>query len=91
LALTRTLRAELKGRGVQVLGVLPVQTDTKLGAALPEPKLSPDEVASSTLNALEAGQDEVFPGELSRGAAQAFAADPAGMQATMSAFVHAIA
>ena len=91
LALTRTLRAELKGRGVQVLGVLPVQTDTKLGAALPEPKLTPTEVASGTLDALEAGQDEVFPGELSRGAAQAFAANPAGMQATMAAFVHAIA
>ena len=90
LALTRTLRAELKNRGVQVLGVLPVQVDTALGAPLPEPKLTPMEVASGTLDALEAGEEEVFPGALSQGAAEAFRADPAGMQAHMATLVHAI-
>lgn len=90
LALTRTLRAELKGRGVQVLGVLPVQVDTVMGAALPEPRLTPAEVASATLDALEAGEEEVFPGALSQGAAQAFKADPAGTQAQMAGLVHAI-
>ncbi len=39
LALTRSLRAELKPRGTQVLAVLPVQVDTPLGKSLPEPKL----------------------------------------------------
>ena len=91
LALTRTLRAELKDRGVQVLGVLPVQVDTAMGAALPEPKLTPEEVATGALNALEAGEEEVFPGALSQGAAQAFRADPVGMQAQMAGLVHAIA
>ncbi|MEX3969699.1 SDR family NAD(P)-dependent oxidoreductase [Paraburkholderia caribensis] len=90
LALTRTMRAELKARGVQVLGVLPVQTDTALGAPLPEPKLTPAEVAVDALNALTAGQDEVFPGELSRKTAQAFADDPAGVQAFMANLVHSI-
>lgn len=37
LSLTRTLRAELKTRGVQVLGSLPVQVDTPLGAPCPSP------------------------------------------------------
>ncbi len=91
LALTRTLRAELKGRGVQVLGVLPVQVDTAMGAAMPEPRLTPADVATDTLDALEAGEDEVFPGALSQGAAQAFRADPAGLQAQMAGLVHAIA
>lgn len=90
LALTRTLRAELKGRGVQVLGVLPVQVETEMGVALPEPRLTPAEVASATLDALEAGEEELFPGALSQGAAKAFKADPAGMQAQMAGFVHAI-
>ncbi|MDR3472415.1 MAG: SDR family NAD(P)-dependent oxidoreductase [Devosia sp.] len=90
LALTRTLRAELKSRGVQVLGVLPVQVDTAMSAAQPEPRLMPSEVASSTLDALEAGEDEVFPGALSQGAAEAFRADPVGMQAQMAGLVHAI-
>ena len=91
LALTHTLRAELKSRGVQVLGVLPVQVDTAMGAPLPEPKLTPAEVADGTLDALEAGEEEVFPGALSKGAAQMFRADPAGMQAQFAGLAHAIA
>jgi short-subunit dehydrogenase len=90
LALTRTLRAELKPRGVQVVGVLPVQTDTPAYAPLPEPKLKPEEVASFTLDGLEAGEDEVFPGPLSQGAADYFKQDPAALQARMSTVVHAI-
>ncbi|MBU6449163.1 MAG: SDR family NAD(P)-dependent oxidoreductase [Rhodospirillales bacterium] len=90
LAITRTLRAEVKPRGVQVLGVLPVQADTTMGAALPEPKLKPAEIAIDTLDALEAGEEEVYPGALSQAAAQAFKADPAGLQAQFSTMVHAI-
>jgi len=90
LALTRTLRAELKGRGVQVLGAMPVQTETALGQSFPEPRLQPAEVAKGILDALEAGEDEVFPGNASAGAAAAFAADPAGLQERFAAFVHAI-
>jgi short-subunit dehydrogenase len=90
LALTRTLRAELKSRGVQVVGVLPVQTDTPAYAALPEPKLTPDQVAAGALDGLEAGEEDVFPGALSRGAADAFKSDPAALQARLSAVVHAI-
>lgn len=89
-ALTRTLAAEVKPRGVQVLGALPVQTETPLGQAFPEPRLQPSEVATGILDALEAGKSEVFPGGASEGAAQAFAADPAGLQARFAGFVHAI-
>lgn len=90
LSLTRVLRAELKTRGSQVLAVLPVQVDTPLGASMPDPKLTPSEVAIHTLDALEAGKDEVFPGALSEGAAAAFRADPAGLQAKLATMVHAI-
>jgi short-subunit dehydrogenase len=90
LALTRTLAAELTSRGVQVLGAMPVQTETALGQAFPEPRLKPSEVASGILDALEAGKSEVFPGGASEGAAQAFAADPAGLQARFAGFVHTI-
>jgi short-subunit dehydrogenase len=90
LALSRTLRAELKPRGVQVLDVLPVQVDTAMGAALPEPRLTPTEVVAATLDALEAGEVEVFPGALSQGALQAFRSNPEGMQAQMAGMVHDI-
>jgi short-subunit dehydrogenase len=91
LHLTRTLRAELKSRGVQVLAAMPAQTDTAMGAALPEPKLTPQQVVAGTLDALAAGQDEVFPGELSQATANAFHANPEGVQAQMAQLVHAIA
>ncbi|MEM5329134.1 SDR family NAD(P)-dependent oxidoreductase [Paraburkholderia sp. JHI2823] len=91
LHLTRTMRAELKSRGVQVLAVMPAQTDTALGAPLPDPKLTPREVAVGTLDALAAGHDEVFPGELSQTTAKAFRADPEGTQAYLANLVHAIA
>jgi short-subunit dehydrogenase len=90
LALTHTLRAELKSRGVQVVGVLPVQVDTPLGAPLPEPKLKPAEVAVDTLDAIEAGKEDVFPGALTRGAVEAFRADPIAFQARLSTVVHSI-
>jgi short-subunit dehydrogenase len=90
LALTRTLRAELKPRGVLVVGVMPVQTDTPAYAPLPEPKLKPEEVATGTLDGLEGGEEEVFPGALSRGAADAFRDNPSALQARMSTVVHAI-
>jgi NAD(P)-dependent dehydrogenase (short-subunit alcohol dehydrogenase family) len=90
LALTRTLRAELKSRGVLVVGTLPAQTDTPAYAPLPEPKLRPAEVAIGTLDAVAAGQEEVFPGALSLGAAEAFKKDPVALQARMSTVVHQI-
>lgn len=90
LSATRTLRAELKPRGVVVVGAMPIQVDTAMGSAMPDPKVTPVEVASDSLDAVEAGQDEVFPGELSRGAARSFAADPAAVQSQLAMMVHAI-
>lgn len=36
------------------MAVIPVQTDTPAFAALPEPKMKPEEVASGTLDSIEA-------------------------------------
>ncbi|MDW5312816.1 SDR family oxidoreductase [Rhizobium sp. PL01] len=84
LSATRSIRAELKGQGTQVIASMPVQVDTEMGKNLPEPRLKPSDVASETLDGVEHGTEEVFPGELSRKAATAFAADPKGVQAHMS-------
>jgi short-subunit dehydrogenase len=85
LSLTRSLRAELGAQGTLVIGVLAVQTDTAMGAALPEPRMSPAEVVADALDAIEAGtNDEVIAGGHSRGVYQAFTADPKAVQAMMS-------
>jgi short-subunit dehydrogenase len=85
LSLTRSLRAELAAQKTQVIGVLAVQTATAMGAKLPEPRLSPAEVVTDVLDAIEAGiSDEVVAGAQSRGIHQAFTADPRAVQAMMS-------
>lgn len=85
LSLTRSLRAELGAQGTQVVGVLAVQTDTSMGAKLPEPRMTPQEVVVEALDAIQAGiNDEIVAGDQSRGIHQAFTADPKGLQAKMS-------
>ncbi|MCW3059794.1 MAG: Short-chain dehydrogenase [Capsulimonas sp.] len=86
LSLTRSIRAELSAQGTLVVGVLAAQTETPMGARLPEPRLTPEEVVSDSLDAIQADQnDEVVAGALSRGAYAAFTADPKAFQAKMSA------
>lgn len=89
LAMTRGVRAELASQGTLVVASMPVQVETDMGRALPEPRLSPREVVADTLDAVEQAQVEVFPGELTRRASQAFDADPKGVQANMSRLVPA--
>ena len=85
LSLTRSIRAELSAQGTQVIGVLAVQTDTAMGAKLPEPRMSPQEVAADALDAVEAGMnDEIVAGVQSRKVHQAFLADPKALQSMMS-------
>jgi NAD(P)-dependent dehydrogenase (short-subunit alcohol dehydrogenase family) len=85
LSLTRSIRAELAAQGTLVAGVLAVQTETPLGARLPEPRLKPEDVVSDALDAVEAGtNDEIVAGALSRGAYQAITSDPKAFQAKMS-------
>lgn len=85
LSLTRSVRAELGAQGTQVIGVLAVQTETEMGAKLPEPRMTPQEVVTEALDAVEAGiNDEVVAGEQTRVIHAAFTADPKGLQAKMS-------
>jgi short-subunit dehydrogenase len=85
LSLTRSVRAELSAQGTQVVGVLAVQTETEMGAKLPEPRMTPQEVVTDALDAIRAGtNDEIVAGDQSRSIHAAFTADPKGLQAKMS-------
>jgi short-subunit dehydrogenase len=85
LSLTRSVRAELAAQETLVVGVLAVQTDTEMGAALPEPRMSPEEVVGDALDAVENGvNDDIAAGAQTRAIYEAFTADPKGLQAKMS-------
>jgi short-subunit dehydrogenase len=84
LSLTRSIRAELGAQGTQVVGVLAVQTETAMGARMPEPRMTPQELVSDALDAVAAGtNDEIVAGAQSRQVHQQFIADPKALQAMM--------
>jgi short-subunit dehydrogenase len=89
LAATRSLRAELAGQGTAVVAVMPIQVETEMGQGLPAPRVAPQDVAIESLDAVEQGIDEVFPGELTKQRAAAFATDPKALQAYLSAIIPA--
>lgn len=84
LSLTRSMRAELGAHGTQMVGVLAVQTETAMGAQMPEPRMKAQEVVSDAIDAVQAGtNDEIVAGAQSRTVYQQFTADPKAVQAMM--------
>ncbi len=78
--LTQSLRGLLGPRGVSVHAVLTGPTDTDMTRGYEIPKATPRSVAEAILEGLEAGEEEIFPDQLSaqlaeswrNGAAKAF-------------------
>ena len=70
LSLTQGVRAELAGQGTAVLAVMPGAVDTDMSRDFPPPKMPPAEVAEQTLDALEAGEEEIYPGDMAAGVSQ---------------------
>ena len=75
LSLTQGVRAELANQGTRVLAVMPGAVDTDMSRDFPPPKMPPSEVAEQTLDALEAGQEELYSGDMASGIAQGLDAD----------------
>ena len=63
LSLTQAVRAELQAQGTRVIGVLPGFVDTAMAEGVTAPKIQPSEVVRATFDALQADQDDVYPGE----------------------------
>ena len=62
LSLTQAMRAELAPYGVRVLAVLPAAVDTAMSAAVPQPKLSPRQLAVEVVEAVQRGAEDLYPG-----------------------------
>jgi NAD(P)-dependent dehydrogenase (short-subunit alcohol dehydrogenase family) len=75
-SLTNGLRTELRAQKTQVLGMHVSFVDTDLTRGFDLPKLAPDEVVRRTLDALEAGAEEVLADELTRQVKQGLSAEP---------------
>jgi len=63
---TNAARIQLKAQGTQVVGVHVGYVDTDLTTGIEADKVAPQQVASSALDALEAGESEALVDDLSR-------------------------
>ena len=75
-SLTNSLRRELRAQHTQVLGLHMGYVDTDMTHGFDVEKMSPDEVVRRTLDALEAGAEEVLADDLTRQVKQALSAEP---------------
>jgi NAD(P)-dependent dehydrogenase (short-subunit alcohol dehydrogenase family) len=76
-AFTNALRTHLRKQGTQVLGLHVGFMDTDMARSVDRPKSDPAEIARVTLDALEAGAEEVLADEVSRLVKQSLSAEQA--------------
>jgi NAD(P)-dependent dehydrogenase (short-subunit alcohol dehydrogenase family) len=64
VGLSESIRAEIRGTGIDISVVMPVVVHTELGSGLPETRgfkaVEPEQVANAIVNALQRGTYEVF-------------------------------
>ena len=65
-SLSQCLRAEMQPWGVRVINIFPGPIDDEWNQAMPLPKLSPDALARSIVNALREGIEDVYPGDVAQ-------------------------
>lgn len=84
LSLTQALRAELKGQGTRVIGVMPGTIDTRMTADFPPPKTSPEDAVREILDDVETGgKDDLYPGDFAKDIAAGLASDPKAVEADL--------
>jgi NAD(P)-dependent dehydrogenase (short-subunit alcohol dehydrogenase family) len=74
--LTQSLRALLAGRGVRVHAVLTGPTDTDMTQGFEIPKASPRSVAQAIFDAVEKGEEDIFPDPMSASVADGWRNGP---------------
>ena len=79
-SLTQGVRAELTGQGTQVLGVYPGPVDTDMAANLTMDKTPAGAVVDRILQALEAGEESVYPDPTSQELHAGLLADPLAVE-----------
>ncbi|MEU9017443.1 SDR family NAD(P)-dependent oxidoreductase [Actinomadura sp. NPDC048394] len=60
-SMTQSLRAQVAGLGVRVHAVLPGPVDTDMTRGADVPKASPESVAHAVFDAIDAGEEDIFP------------------------------
>lgn len=75
-SLSQNLRTDLAGSGVKVINVLSGPLDDAWNQSLPPPKVSPSQLASAVVHALQQGIENVTLGPVAEDIVQRFREDP---------------
>jgi NAD(P)-dependent dehydrogenase (short-subunit alcohol dehydrogenase family) len=84
-SMTQALRAELRDRGITVLGAYPGGIDTDMLAGVEIDKAAPEVVAQRIVAGLAAGETVVFPDDVSAGAGPVYLSDPLKLEQMLTA------
>ncbi|MCZ6860762.1 MAG: SDR family oxidoreductase [Alphaproteobacteria bacterium] len=87
LSMTQGIRAELAGQQTTVIAVMPGAVDTRMSDNFPPPKADPKDVAAEVLDGIEAGVEEIYPGDMAKGVSQGLAADPKSVEKKMGGYL----
>jgi NAD(P)-dependent dehydrogenase (short-subunit alcohol dehydrogenase family) len=80
LSFTQGLRGELAPKGVRVVGALPGAIETRMTTMLTIPKMAPADAAREILDGFEAGEEDIYVGDMARGLAEGLKHDPKGVE-----------
>jgi NAD(P)-dependent dehydrogenase (short-subunit alcohol dehydrogenase family) len=80
LSLTQGLRGELAPKGVRIAAAMPGAVDTRMTAVLSIPKMTVAAAAGEILDGFEAGEEDIYVGDMARGLAQGLAHDPKAIE-----------
>lgn len=86
-SMTQGIRAELAGQGVAVFAVLPGAVDTDMTRDFPPPKAAPADIVAEVLAGMQAGEADIYPGDMAKGVSGGLAADRPGVIAEMAGYV----
>ena len=79
-SLTQGIRAELSLQGTFVTGVYPGPVDTDMTAGVELDKTSPNVVARNVLDAVTAGEEDIYPDQMSSEVYAAYRGDPKAVE-----------
>jgi NAD(P)-dependent dehydrogenase (short-subunit alcohol dehydrogenase family) len=75
LSLTQGLRGDLGPKGVRIVAAMPGAVDTRMTAMLTVPKMTTADAAREILDGYEAGEEDIYVGDMARGLAAGLAQD----------------
>jgi NAD(P)-dependent dehydrogenase (short-subunit alcohol dehydrogenase family) len=87
LLATQGMRAELAKQHTRVIAVMPGAVDTDMERDFEGPKEKPEDVANASLQAVEDGGDEIYPGSMAEGVSQGLSIDSKAIEKEFSAYL----